>query len=168
MINFKKDGSLEIDSTIDASLYAVFAFGVFPPDDEKVTHTMDQIFDKLSVGGGLIRYENDPYYRENESAPSNPWFVCTLWKAQYLIAKAKNKTELDQCLPILDWVADHALPSGVLAEQVNPQTHEPISVSPLTWSHGTLIATVQQYLNKLIQIEKCPSCSMPKVSKKIS
>ena len=166
MINFTKEGQPEIDSTIDASLYAIFAFGVFSPDDEKVVSTMNQIFDHLAVGGGITRYQNDSYYRENDEAPSNPWFVCTLWKAQYLIARAKTREELDQSLEILQWVADHALPSGVLAEQINPQTHEPISVSPLTWSHGTFIATVQEYLNKYIEIEKCPACGMPKFRKK--
>jgi len=167
MINIHKDGTVEVDATIDASLYAIFAFGVFSPDDEKVVSTMNQIFDKLGVEGGIIRYENDPYYR-NDQSPSNPWFVTTLWKAQYLIARAKTKEELDQSLEILQWVADHALPSGVLAEQINPQTHEPISVSPLTWSHGTFIATVQEYLNKYIAIEKCAACGMPKFLKTIT
>ena len=32
-------------------------------------------------------------------------------------------------LPIIEWVAEHALPSGMLAEQVNPYANE-----PLTWS----------------------------------
>lgn len=166
MINFHKDGSTDVDSTIDASIFGIFAFGVYSPDDEKVVSTMNQIFDQLSVGGGIIRYQNDSYYRENNEAPSNPWFVTTLWKAQYLIARAKTREELDQSLEILQWVCDHALPSGVLAEQVNPQTHEPISVSPLTWSHGTFIATVQEYLNKYLEIEKCAACGMPKFLKR--
>ena len=146
MIHINQDGSLEIDKTIDASLYAIFAFGVYKADDEKVKSTMDQVIDALMVGGGLIRYENDPYYREGEQ--SNPWFVTTLWLAQYYIAIANTKEELNKALEIFNWVADHALPSGVLAEQVNPNTNEPISVSPLTWSHGTFIAAIQEYLKK--------------------
>ncbi|MEO1237719.1 MAG: hypothetical protein AAFX76_13105, partial [Planctomycetota bacterium] len=39
--------------------------------------------------------------------------------------------------------------SGVLAEQVHPETNAPLSVSPLTWSHATVVATVSQYLAKL-------------------
>ncbi len=154
MVNFHKDGSVEVDATIDASLYGIFAFGVYPLDDEKVKSTMNQIFEKLEVNGGIARYENDSYYRINDQAPSNSWIVTTLWKGQYLIALAKTKEELDKSLPILEWVANHALPSGVLPEQINPQTNEPLSVSPLTWSHGTYIATVQQYLNKLKKV--CP------------
>jgi GH15 family glucan-1,4-alpha-glucosidase len=40
------------------------------------------------------------------------------------------------------------LPSGVLAEQVDPLTGEEMSVSPLTWSHSTFVATVMSYLKK--------------------
>lgn len=148
MIQFKSDGSIEVDADLDASLYALFAFGVYSPDDEKVQNTMNQIFEKLENNGGICRYENDSYYRQGTE--SNPWFVTTLWKAQYLIARAKTREELDESLKILDWVADHALPSGVLAEQIDPETHEPLSVSPLTWSHGTYITVVQEYLNKQI------------------
>lgn len=164
MLNWNKDGSIEVDKTIDASLYGIFAFGVYSADDEKVKGTMNQIFEALNVNGGIIRYENDSYYRQD--GQSNPWFVTTLWKAQYLIAAAKTKEELDQSLAVLEWVADRALPSGVLAEQISPQTNEPLSVSPLTWSHGTFIAVVQEYLNKLVEIEKCPGCGLSKISKK--
>ncbi len=168
MINWKKDGSIEVDGTIDASLFGIFAFGAYSPHDEKVKSTMNQIFDALNVNGGLIRYENDSYYRQNgQSNPqSNPWFVTTIWKAQYLIAAAKTKEELDLSLGVLEWVVDRALPSGVLAEQISPQTNEPLSVSPLTWSHGAFIAAVQEYLNKLVEIEKCPGCRLSKISKK--
>jgi len=169
MVQFAKDGSVEVDATIDASLYATFAFGAYDPNDEKVKNTMQQIEEKLwNENGGLARYENDSYYRENGAGPGNPWFITTLWLAQYYIARSQNREELDQSLPLLEWVADHALPSGVLAEQVNPQTHEPISVSPLTWSHAAYITAVQEYLNKLVEIEKCPSCKQSKYTKKRS
>lgn len=171
MINFNKDGSVEVDSTIDASLYGVFAFGAYKPDDEKVKNTMRQVYEKLwcrTNVGGLARYENDPYHRISNDVAGNPWFVTTLWMAQYYIALAKTKTELDKALDIMHWVADHALPSGVLAEQVNPNTNEPISVSPLTWSHAAFIAVVQEYLNKLLEIEKCTACSQSKYSKYLS
>ena len=36
MIYPKKDGGYEIDATIDASLYGMFAFGVYDPNDIKV------------------------------------------------------------------------------------------------------------------------------------
>src|SRR5207237_2700883 len=50
---------------------------------------------------------------------------------------------------------------GVLAEQVNPYTTEPISVSPLTWSHATVVSTAIKYLEKLEQLQLCGSCNQP-------
>lgn len=166
MINFKEEGSIEIDSTIDASLYGVFAFGAYSPEDPKVKSTMDQVYKRLwHVNGGLARYENDPYYRVNDKDVGNPWFITTLWIAQYYIACAKEKKDLEKALEIMEWVTDHALPSGVLAEQINPETHEPLSVSPLTWSHAMYITVIQEYINKLVAIEKCPACGLSKLCK---
>ena len=42
----------------------------------------------------------------------------------------------------------HSLPSGVLAEQIDPLTGTPISVSPLVWSHAEYVIAVCEYLNK--------------------
>ena len=83
--------------------------------------------------------------------------------AQYKIAKARNIGQLREALPILDWVAQHALPSGVLAEQVHPVTNEPLSVSPLTWSHATVVSTVDAYVDKLREMTACPTCGQPNV-----
>jgi ferredoxin len=48
-----------------------------------------------------------------------------------------------------------------LAEQVNPYTNEPISVSPLTWSHATVVSTAIKYLEKLEHLQTCESCNQP-------
>jgi glucoamylase len=166
MINFKKDG-YEVDRTIDSSLSGIFLFEVYNPDDEKVKNTMDQIYARLwRDGGGLCRYENDGYYRITKDDIGNPWFITTLWFAQYQIALAKEKKDLEKPMKIMQWVVDHSLPSGVLAEQINPKTGEPLSISPLTWSQGAFITVVQKYLDKLVEIEICPDCGQSKILKK--
>jgi glucoamylase len=160
-------GILKKDFRLDASLSGLFTFGVFTAADDKIQRTMDALKDRLwcRTGlGGMARYENDRYQsvvESNDDIPGNPWVICTLWHAQYLIEKAKNKEELEECLPILNWVAQIALRSGVLAEQVNPFSGEPVSVSPLTWSHATFIITVQRYLRKFQGMETCPYCKQP-------
>jgi GH15 family glucan-1,4-alpha-glucosidase len=149
-----KDGALMADTTVDASIYAPFYFGVFAPDDEMVVRSMEAVKSRLWVRsgvGGIARYEADSYQRAPEadaSVPGNPWFICTLWLAQWVIARARNREELHEALPILEWVASRALPSGVLAEQVHPYTNQPLSVSPLTWSHAAFVTTVLEYLEK--------------------
>ena len=51
-------------------------------------------------------------------------------------------------MPLLEWTVKRADKSGVLAEQFHPYTGEPISVSPLTWSHATVVIAVMEYLRK--------------------
>jgi GH15 family glucan-1,4-alpha-glucosidase len=53
---------------------------------------------------------------------------------------------LQRALELLVWTYEHALPSGVLAEQVHPYTGAPLSVSPLAWSHATYVAATHAYL----------------------
>jgi oligosaccharide amylase len=161
------NGGYIVDSTIDASLYGVWYFRTFKKDDPKVVSTMQAVEERLWARtdvGGLARYENDYYHqvsKDLDSVPGNPWFICTLWIAQYRVARAETLEELEESLPILEWVSAHALPSGVLAEQVDPFTNAPLSVSPLTWSHATVVATVIEYLRKLEELVVCESCGRP-------
>lgn len=163
----EKDGSFNLDLTVDASIYAPFYFGVFEPDDEKIINTMMAVKKNLWVNtpvGGIARYREDKYHKVSddiENIPGNPWFICTLWIAQWYVAKAKNREELKEALPFLEWVTERALPSGVLAEQVHPFINKPLSVSPLTWSHAAFVATVLEYLYKLEKVYVCPTCGMP-------
>jgi GH15 family glucan-1,4-alpha-glucosidase len=122
------------------------------PDDSRVKASMDALHQKLwipSTVGGMARYEEDDYYRVSRDFPGNPWFISTLWHADYLIRRAASPEDLKEAEIILKWVVQHALPSGVLAEQIHPFTGEPLSVSPLTWSHGTFVSVTQQYLRRM-------------------
>lgn len=154
----------ERDAVIDSSLFAVFAMGLLDVNDPRVEKTMTAVEERLWVKtpvGGVARYEEDTYHRvtqDTSNVPGNPWFICTLWLADWRIAKATSVDELGKALPILEWVAEHALPSGVLAEQVHPESNEPLSVSPLTWSHATFVATVKSYQHKLEQMQVCATC----------
>ena len=101
--------------------------------------------------GGMSRYENDSYHQVSsdiDRVPGNPWFICTLWLAQWKIAIADKREDLESGLELLRWTTSHTLESGVMAEQVHPHTNAPLSVSPLTWSHATYISTVLEYNRK--------------------
>ena len=154
----------ELDMTVDASLYGLFAFGTFSPELSMVASTMNAVKEKLWVKtsvGGIARYTNDFYHRvgnDTEHATGNPWFICTMWLAEYEIMRAKNLTELNNALPTLEWVVDRALTSGVLAEQIDPYTNAPLSVSPLTWSHAAFVTTLIKYMKKREEISICDKC----------
>lgn len=165
-ISSDESGALSADLTVDASTYAPFYFGLFEAGDERIINTMGAIEKILSVrspAGGVARYEGDAYYMDKDvtGVPGNPWVICHLWLLQWRIAKAQNPEELEEALPMLEWVASRALPSGVLAEQLHPVTGKPVSVAPLTWSHSTYVSAVLQYANKLGNIRLCPVCGNP-------
>jgi oligosaccharide amylase len=159
MVSRNGDGALEVDGTCDSSLWGLFAFGLYTPEDPRIKATVDALREKLWVRteyGGMARYENDSYYRISQDVPGNPWFISTLWLADYLIQIAKEEGDLKEAAELLSWVADRALPSGVLPEQVHPHTGEPLSVSPLTWSHATFVTMVQRYMGRVMQKERIP------------
>jgi GH15 family glucan-1,4-alpha-glucosidase len=105
--------------------------------------------------GGIARYRNDYFYQissDIDTVPGNPWFICTLWFAEYDIMMARSLDDLKPVLACLDWCRARALRSGALAEQVHPMTGTPLSVSPLTWSHSTLVGVVDRYLARRREI----------------
>jgi GH15 family glucan-1,4-alpha-glucosidase len=145
------DGMIVKDATIDISLAGIFLFGMLPAADPRVVATMKAIEQRLTVRtpvGGIARYENDSYFQVTQdvaNVPGNPWFISTLWLAEWYIATARSLDDLERPRALLEWCRTKALPSGVLAEQVHPFTGEPLSVSPLTWSHAGYVSAVQHF-----------------------
>ena len=155
----REKNTYEPDMTLDASMYALFDFEMFAANDPRITATMKAIREKLwiqSEVGGIGRYSDDYYHQvtqDIDKVPGNPWFICTLWYAEWVIAAANNEGELKEAEELIRWTMNHALPTGIMAEQVHPYTGEPMSVSPLTWSHASFVKVVQEYLSKLKQLK---------------
>ena len=72
--------------------------------------------------------------------------------------KDEQKNLLKKSLSLLNWTADHALETGILAEQVHPYSNEPLSVSPLTWSHATYVLAMIEYMEAYAEINRCEKC----------
>ncbi|MDP9017136.1 MAG: glycoside hydrolase family 15 protein [Candidatus Eremiobacteraeota bacterium] len=167
MIEVDHDGNMKPDWTPDAAIMGLLFYGMINPDDPTYAPAFEALFERLWVKtevGGCARYVNDYYFQQSNdiaNVPGNPWFICTLWRARYIIARAKTQADLETALPLLHWVQEHALPSGLLAEQVHPETDAPLSVSPLTWSHAEYVTTFLAYLDKLSSLTLCPTCHRP-------
>lgn len=142
------------DLSLDMSMYALFDFELFDAHDPRIRKTMEDLRTRLWVRtavGGVARYENDYYHQVSQdigNVAGNPWFICTLWLAEYLIDIAESPDDLNEPLELLRWSVRHALPSGVMAEQIHPYSGAPLSVSPLTWSHSSFVKVTQEYLAK--------------------
>jgi glucoamylase len=137
------NGSLEFDNTLDiSSVYGAVTFGLFDRSEPEVIQSLllcDDILLDKSPSGGVVRYEHDRYFESEPSYMGNPWFVTTLWLAN--LDTSEDKSSLQR---YVDWTLQHALPSGVLSEQINPSTGAPLSVTPLVWSHAELINAILQ------------------------
>jgi len=158
-IKVESDGVVEPDYTIDSSICGLFLFGMLQATDPLIESTMAAIIDRLwckTELGGIARYENDGYQQVSQditNIPGNPWFICTMWVAQYHIARAQSVDDLKPALQILLWAQRCALHSGVLAEQVHPYSGAPLSVSPLTWSHAGVVIAVHEYIDKYRELQ---------------
>lgn len=149
------NGELIIDPTLDfSSIYGIYNFRVLDVSDPRVIdsiNTMEEIAKKIPVGG-VMRHENDDYYKTDKNIPGNPWIITTLWLAHYYIVRAKEEKDFDKVKEILKWVVDHASSTGVLPEQIDPHTGEHLSADPLTWSHSEFVSTVINYLEKIEEL----------------
>ena len=137
-----RDGEVRPDSTIDmSSIFGAFMYGLFPTDSEPTQQafaTAEQVFSFTKNNPGIPRYENDNYRRVNDNAKPNYWFVTTLWAAQYYLEVGNTET----ASAMLGWVRDHAWPTGILCEQIDPDTGKEMSVSPLCWSQAEYVSTL--------------------------
>lgn len=138
----QEDGSLAFDNVLDvSSFYGPMMFALQAMGPEQVKQTMQTVEETLldtTPAGGAVRYEHDGYFLANHDYLGNPWIVTTLWLSQYYIRTG----QLDRARSYVDWSLSHALPSGMLSEQINPDTGFALSVTPLVWSHAELVNTI--------------------------
>ncbi len=154
MLTVTPQGELARDLTVDASIFGAVMFNLLPPDDPRIVSTMEAIERRLWVRtpiGGLARYEDDRYYqvsRDVENVAGNPWFICTLWLADWHMMRARTRADLERARELLSWCAARALPDGAFPEQIDPYSGEPLSVSPLAWSHAAFVTAVHHFLER--------------------
>ncbi len=165
MINVSRQGEISADTTIDASIAGLWLFGMFDADDPKIVSTMQQIVDRLTVKtpvGGVARYEDDYYFqvsRDVAKVAGNPWVLCTMSIADWYASRARTAPELQKAIDILLWATAHALPSGVLPEQIDPYSGRPLSVAPLTWSHAAFVLAVHRVVDRLNSFAASPAAA---------
>ncbi len=161
-IRWSEDGREFRDATMDASsAFGILEFGVLEPNDPRLASAMEATRRALWVPGpvgGMSRYVGDRYFRAEGQKTGNPWFICTLWYAQYVIKKARTDKDLQPAREILAWTCKYAQRCGVLSEQIGPADGRQLSAAPLTWSHAAFVTTMIDYLAKLKELGICETC----------
>lgn len=134
-------GEITYDDTLDTSgFYGAFMYGLFGVKSEELVTTHQAILQILASSDGKAwpRYERDTYRQLPETGLPNPWFICSLWQAQYLIELGQK----DRAMEIIQWVIDRASDTGMFSEQLSPDGITQLSVAPLVWSHAEFMATL--------------------------
>ena len=104
-LNSNDDVNFEPDSILDSSMFGLFYFGAFDPNDDVVVKTMSKIEERLWINqkiGGIGRFEDDPYMRVSDETNGNAWIICTLWLAEWYTAKAETIEDLARTRELLD------------------------------------------------------------------
>ena len=139
-VSVETDGTVRSDDTVDmSSIFGAFMYGLFPVDTDQTRNafaTAQQVFGFSKDAPGIPRYENDNYRRVGDNP--NYWYICSLWAAQYYLEIGDNES----AQAMITWVRDHAWPTGVLCEQIDPVTGREMSVSPLCWSQAEYVSTL--------------------------
>lgn len=153
-----KNGEVHVDKTIDmSSIYGIFAYGVLDVHDPLVKECIETVEQKLRIHTGIDgvpRYEKDKYYIQTEEVP-NPWYITTLWLAQYYALTSTKNEDLDIVRYWLNWTVTHSPLSGVLSEQLHPFSGEQLSANPLTWSHAEYVRTIMDYTSAIERLGLC-------------
>ena len=138
----QEDGQILYDETVDiSSLYGPFMYAGLPMQDERMVSMLKQVEERIlntTPSGGVLRYENDYYFRTKSQYKGKPWIVCSLWLAQYYATLGRT----EEAQKLLDWSLARELPSGALSEQFDPENASPLGVTPLVWSHAEMVNTL--------------------------
>jgi GH15 family glucan-1,4-alpha-glucosidase len=133
---------IEYDQTIDvSSFFGAVMYDLFDMRSDEIKTAYDTLmhtFGATNESPMLPRYENDNYNLASDTALGNPWYVTSLWMAQYAIEAGNN----DYAEAVLKWIEERLDETGMLSEQLDPETFEAVSVSPLVWSHAEYMTTL--------------------------
>jgi GH15 family glucan-1,4-alpha-glucosidase len=102
--------------TLDASLLLMHPLGFLPADDQRYVGTVRAIGRDLRRGEFIYRYTEKDDFGE----PENAFLVCTFWYIDALAAIG----ELDEARRLFAHVLTYRNRHGLLAEHLDPRTHE--------------------------------------------
>ena len=128
------------DKRIDASIIGlVYPFEVYEANDTRIIASINEIENKLSINGGIHRYEYDEYdgwmvEGEHRKKGAGSWPVLNFWLSVYY----KRKGDSGKSKQYYNWVLDRIKDNNYIPEQIFENEIQ-VYVSPLLWSHVMFI-----------------------------
>ena len=103
----RSTATLELDRTVDASAFATFFLGVFPPTAPWSKGRCAPFARSCGCRPRSAASRDTKTIATTASAPrrsrvpGNPWLICTLWLAEHAIARATSVAELQSALDLV-------------------------------------------------------------------
>ncbi|WP_324785407.1 glycoside hydrolase family 15 protein [Streptomyces sp. H51] len=122
---------------LDASLLLIPRVGFLPPDDPRVTGTIDAVREELDHRGLLRRYGNDDSTVDGLPGGEGAFLVCSFWLADALHAAGRTAEARELFERLVGLVND----VGLLSEEYDPVTGRHLGNFPQAFSHIGLVNT---------------------------
>jgi GH15 family glucan-1,4-alpha-glucosidase len=117
---------------LDANVLLMSWYGFHPAASPRMRSTYARICERLGAGPGLLyRYEDS--LRSREGA----FWICSFWAVEHLALGGGTERE---ARALFDAACRYANDVGLMAEEVDPMTHEPIGNFPQAYTHVGLIS----------------------------
>jgi GH15 family glucan-1,4-alpha-glucosidase len=122
----------DTDEHLDGATLLIPIVGFLPADDERVENTIDTIIEELTTDEGFVyRYKRDDGLPGEEGA----FVLCSFWLVDALALAGR----LDEAETIFETLLDHTSQSGLLSEEIEPETGTHLGNYPQAFSHIGLI-----------------------------
>jgi GH15 family glucan-1,4-alpha-glucosidase len=117
---------------LDANVLLMSWYGFHPASSSRMRTTYARICERLGAGPGLFyRYEDS--LRSREGA----FWICSFWAVEHLAMGGGTQRE---ARALFDAACRYANDVGLMAEEVDPSTREPIGNYPQAYTHVGLIS----------------------------
>ncbi|MEM7754343.1 MAG: trehalose-phosphatase [Planctomycetota bacterium] len=119
------------EQEIDASVLAVGLAGLIDAGDERFGGTIDAVGESLRVGDTVFRYRMD----DGLPGAEGGFNICTTWMIESLARNGR----VDEAKAMFDAYRALAGPTGLLAEEFDPESRLALGNHPQAYSHLGLI-----------------------------
>ncbi|MGX1269133.1 glycoside hydrolase family 15 protein [Streptomyces phaeoluteigriseus] len=122
---------------LDASLLLIPRVGFLPPDDPRVTGTVDAVREELGHSGLLRRYSTAGQAVDGLPGDEGTFLACSFWLADALHMTGRTQ----EARELFDRLVALANDVGLLAEEYDPKTGRHLGNFPQAFSHIGLVNT---------------------------
>jgi GH15 family glucan-1,4-alpha-glucosidase len=116
---------------VDASLLLIAWYGFEDPASERMRKTYARIREQLGTDQGLLFR-----YRTGDSPGEGAFGICGFWAVEYL---ALGGGTIEEAAALFESLCGRGNDVGLFAEQIDPQTQEPLGNFPQAFTHVGLI-----------------------------